>query len=286
MRKLFAWCLLFPMAGFSQQKLHVTLFGGFSNYQGDLQGKSVTFNQANLGLGVGVKYDFTPKIAVRLGFNYGKLEASDKLNDEPLLKARNLSFQSRILEGNLLAEYTFFDLWEKKLSPYVFAGIALFHFDPYAYDTSGNKVHLQPLSTEGQGLAAHPEKKPYKLTQFAIPFGAGIKFRVSDNAVLGYEIGLRKLFTDYLDDVSGRYPDQFALASERGMKAVEMSYRGGELKDGDPNFPAAGVKRGGKAKDWYYFTGLTLTIAINSGQGGFLGGGNGKQRLGCPPPKY
>lgn len=288
MRKLLAWCLLLPLTGLSQQRFHITVFGGFANYQGDLQSKYFTLNQSNLGVGLGVKYDLTPNFALRAGLNYGTIEADDKQN-EPKLQPRNLSFRSRIVEGNLLLEYTLFDLTEKKLSPYAFAGVALFHFNPYANDTLGNKIYLKPLSTEGQGLAQYPDRKPYKLTQFAIPFGAGVKFRISDNTVLGYEIGLRKTFTDYLDDVSTRYVDPFALSTARGLKAVEMSYRGGELKDGDPNYPAEGSLRGGsKYKDWYYFTGLTLTIGLNTGNGDFFGGGRGgrKNRLGCPTPVY
>ncbi len=53
MRKLLVWCLLLPLAGYSQQRLHLTLMGGFSNYQGDLQSKYFTLNQSNLAVGAG-----------------------------------------------------------------------------------------------------------------------------------------------------------------------------------------------------------------------------------------
>lgn len=283
-------CVLLPVLAQAQEtrRLHLTLFGGLTNYQGDLQEKPFTLQQSKLGLGIGLKYDLTPHFAVRGGIQYGSVEASDKKSTDTLRQARNLSFQSRILEGNLMLEYTLFDLENKKISPYAFAGIALYHFDPFAYDTLGNKVFLQPLSTEGQGIPLYADRKPYARTQFAIPFGGGIKFRISDNVVLAYEIGLRKLFTDYLDDVSTRYVDEFTLRSERGDKAVEMSYRGRELKTGDPNYPVEGTLRGNaKVKDWYYFQGLTLTIGIGgSGSGGGFGGGSGKNRLGCPKNVY
>jgi opacity protein-like surface antigen len=285
MRKSALLCLLVPVFSFAQEssRLHLTLFGGVSNYQGDLQGRTFTFNQSNLAIGAGLKYDLTPHIGVRAGIQYGTVEAHDNQNTEAVLRARNLSFESRILEGNLLLEYTLFNMEDKKISPYVFGGIALYHFNPYAFDTLGNKVFLKPLSTEGQGLTAYPERKEYKLTQFAIPFGGGIKFRVSPNVVLGYEIGLRKLFTDHLDDVSGTYVDEFRLFEERGAKAVEMAYRGNQLKDGLP-YPEEGSPRGGaKYKDWYYFQGLTLTIGIGGSGGGF-GGGRGS--IGCPKNVY
>jgi hypothetical protein len=286
MRAFLLLVLFFPLTGISQQRFHVTVFGGLSNYSGDLQGKEFTVEQSNFAFGLGVKYDLTAHWALRSSLTLASVEGDDKLND-PLLQFRNLSFRSKITEGNLLLEYTFMDLENKRLSPYLFAGVAVYHFNPYAFVTLGNKVFLKPLSTEGQGLGQYPDRQPYKLTQFAIPFGGGVKFRINYNTVLSYEIGLRKLYTDYLDDVSTTYVDQFVLAQERGLKAVEMAYRAGELKGGDPTYPVDGTIRGGsRYKDWYYMQGLTLTIGIN-GKGGFGGGRRGgKYGLDCPLPVY
>jgi hypothetical protein len=104
------------------------------------------------------------------------------------------------------------------ITPYVFVGVAVYHFNPYAYDTTGKKVYLQPLSTEGEGLPQYPGRKEYALTQLAIPFGGGIKFRITDRVVLAYEIGMRKLFTDYLDDVSNTYVSETVLLAAKGPK--------------------------------------------------------------------
>jgi hypothetical protein len=152
------------------------------------------------------------------------IEAADGKNMASL-QPRNLSFKSRLYEASLVGEYTFLDMDYKQFSPYVFAGFALFHFSPYAFDTLGHKVFLQPLSTEGQGLAQYPDRKVYQRTQISLPFGGGIKFRVQDNVMLGFEIGMRKLFTDYLDDVSTTYVDEATLLAAKGPKAVEMAYR-------------------------------------------------------------
>lgn len=277
MKKLL-WAVIFmPLASFSQW--HLTAWGGASSYQGDLQSKRLTLDQSHFGFGLGLKYDLTDHWSLRTEINHGTVEASDSRNDAKL-KPRNLSFQTRILEGNLLAEYSFFDLRTKSITPYVFGGVAIFHYNPYAYDTSGNKVYLRPLSTEGQGLAQYPDMKPYRLTQFAIPFGGGIRLRMTENITIGYELGMRKLFTDYLDDVSGRYVDQAVLLQERGPKAVEMAFRGGELKNSTATYPADGTLRGGaKFKDWYYFQGITLSIGLNmKGSGSVRGRGN----VDCP----
>ena len=262
---------------FSSAQLHLNLFGGLANYQGDLQEKPLTFQQANGAFGVGLTYDLSNHFGVRTGLMYGKVAADDKRNKNNVYN-RNLNFESGIFEGNLMLEYNLFDLDEKRFTPYAFAGAAIYKFNPFTHDTLGNKIYLRPLSTEGQGLAAYPDKKPYKLTQFAIPFGGGIKIRLSDNVIIAYEIGLRKLNTDYLDDVSTSYVDETLLLAERGPRAVEISYRGDELKNGDPNYPLAGTLRGGeKQKDWYYFQGIHLSIGLNTGR--LLGN---KSSVDCP----
>ena len=282
MRTLFFLCLFLPVIGFGQQNLHLTLSGGFTSYQGDLQGKYFSLDQSNGGLGFGLKYDLNPHFALRTNFFFTQVGATDAKNDEHL-RFRNLSFNTKIAEGNLVAEYTLFDLDEKKFSPYAFAGLGIYHFNPYAYDTVGNKVYLKPLSTEGQGLSIHPDRKPYSLTQLNIPFGAGVKWRVSDNVVIAYELGFRKLFTDYLDDVSKTYVDQATLLSERGQLAVDMAYRADESGHGDPVYPVDGTIRGGsKYKDWYYTQGITLFIGLNGRDGNGMRATRGRQRLACP----
>lgn len=272
--KILFWLFAFlPFASLAQP-LHITAWGGFSGYQGDLQNKRFTVSQANTAGGIGLKWDLTSHLSLRTNLSLGKVSGDDKTND-PSLRFRNLSFESRITEGNFLVEWAFFDLDQQRFTPYIFVGAAYFHFDPYAFDSSGNKIYLKPLSTEGQGLAQYPNVKPYKLNQFAIPFGGGIRLRVTDNVTLGYELGMRKLFTDYLDDVSGLYVDQFVLAQEKGLKAVEMAFRAGEIKNSNATYPAAGEKRGGSQfKDWYYFHGLTLTIGLNTSGKGFGKNGN------------
>jgi hypothetical protein len=261
MRRLFLLVLVLPNIVSGQW--HVNLFGGISNYSGDLQSKIFTTDQSNGAFGVGLQYDITPHLSALSGINYGKVNAADRFN-KPELQMRNLSFQSQIFEWNLIGEYNVLDISEKRFTPYFFAGIAIFRFNPYAYDTLGNKIYLKPLSTEGEGLSAYPDSKPYHLIQFAIPFGAGIKLRITDNVTIAYEIAFRKLFTDHLDDVSSRYVDQTILLNAKGPKAVEMAYRGNQVKGGNPLYPAAGTLRGGsKYNDWYYFSGIRVSIGLN-----------------------
>jgi hypothetical protein len=261
MKRIFLAGLLFPLITHAQWK--VNLYGGFSNYSGDLQSSYYTTSQANGAFGAGIQYDLTGHFSLLSNLTYGRISAADGYSKKADLRARNLSFESVITEWSILLEYNVLDLRDHRITPYFFGGVALFHFNPYSVDTLGRKVYLRPLSTEGEGLAAYPDRKPYALTQLSIPFGGGIKFRVSDRVTVAYDIGMRKTFTDYLDDVSTTYVDQATLLASRGGEAVEMAYRGNELKDGAA-YPAAGTIRGhSKYKDWYYTSGLRVTIALN-----------------------
>jgi hypothetical protein len=263
----------------SSAQFRVNTFIGTSNYQGDLQASRFTLNQSHAALGLGMSYELTERLLLNGGIVFGKVSADDKNNRRNAL--RNLNFSSKLTEVNLTAEYYFRNLYDHSVSPYVFAGLAVYHFNPYTFDSAGTKYFLKPLSTEGEGFLQG--KKAYNLTQFSIPFGGGVKFALNDKVRLGIEVGLRKLFTDYLDDVSTNYVDQNLLLQNRGAKAVELAFRGGELKNGAA-YPAAGAQRGGSArKDWYYFTGITASFAIggNSGVGGKF-----KSSTGCPAKVY
>jgi opacity protein-like surface antigen len=253
MKRILSLIVLIPVLASAQNQLNLTLSGGFANYYGDLQSKPLTLDQAHGAFGIGLKYDLTNHFAVKGGLFYARLSADDK-NNKASLRPRNLNFHSRVFEFNAMAEYALFSLQERRFTPYAFGGLALFRFNPYTFDSTGTKYFLQPLGTEGQGLSVYPGRKPYKRTGIAIPFGAGLRLRVSEKVTLAYEFSLRKTFTDYLDDVSTTYVDPNVLAAERGAKAVELSYRGGELKNGDPTYPAEGAIRGGaNSRDWYYF---------------------------------
>ena len=148
-------------------------------------------------------------------------------------------------------------------SPYVYGGLAVFHFNPWTYDNSGAKTYLKPLSTEGQGLSQFPKQRPYNLTQFAFAFGGGAKVAITDCINIGIDFSQRKTFTDYLDDVSSMYVDRNVLFQTKGQKAVELAYRGGELPGGQA-YPGHAEQRGTPSEmDWYYFFGLTTEIKLH-----------------------
>lgn len=289
-----AWILILLLSTINTvfaQRFHIGVFGGLAAYNGDLTDKIFPKKVTNGAIGITANYELTDNIMLRAGYTYTVVGGADRYSSKPELVARNLSFESSISEFSLVGEYYLLNLYENRISPYAFAGLALYHFDPYAFNGGTEKIYLKPLSTEGQGLPGYADRKPYSLTQAAIPVGAGVKFAVTDNLHVGLELGLRKLFTDYLDDVSTNYADPNDLLAGRGQLAVDMSYRGDDV--GNPAYPAKGAQRGSaKHKDTYYFTGLHLTYRLggNSGGSGLFGGGGGRKgnrnSTGCPVNVY
>lgn len=277
-------CVLFLHA--KAQPLQVDLYVGAANYQGDIQTKRLSLKESKPAVGLGISYALTNKLNIRGAANYMKVSGRDPQNENAKNVAfRNLSFRSSVLEAQLAFEYNLLDIEERGFTPYVFGGVAVFHFNPYTYDSADNKVFLRSLGTEGQGLSQYPEKKLYSNNQFAIPFGGGIKLALTDKLQVGLELGLRKLFTDYLDDVSGTYADSTILASARGAQAAALSFRGKEISGG-ANYPAEGSQRGNaKNKDWYFTTGLKISYTLGRGTEG-KGVRGRKGKLGCPANVY
>lgn len=253
------------------QNVYVNTYLGVANYYGDLQSKRYTFKQSKPAFGIGLSYDISEKIFIRTAFTISKVSGDDKLN--PQTKVRNLNFTSSIAEAQFAFEYYLRSINENSISPYIFGGIAGYHFNPYTFDSAGTKFFLQPLSTEGQGF--YEDRKPYKLTQFAIPFGVGVKFPLNENILVGIEIGYRKLFTDYLDDVSTTFIDSNILISNRGPKSFELAFRANEAKLGNV-FPLNDIRGGQKFKDWYYLTMFTASFKL------FGNKSSGKSKMGCP----
>jgi len=250
-------------------------------FLGDLgghAGKGTTFikdyNMNTTKLAFGAFYATYPTqwLGFRISATYGSIEGDDgnitpKGGDEETRLARHLDFRSKIIEGTIMAEvYPTVFLEEEpddvtaRLRPYGVIGLGLFHFNPQgSYRNQYGDVSwvdLQPLHTEGQGFPEYPDRKPYKLTQMNIPIGVGIKYFLSENLNLSFEIVHRKTFTDYIDDVSTRYvdPTLFAkyLSPSQAAIAVAMSNKSAQ----GYNTPGYGTnaKRGDPTQNDAYFT--------------------------------
>src|ERR1700733_4969164 len=161
MKKYFLLLFFLPLFA-NAQNFHFSARLGLDNYQGDLKAKSFSLSQAKMMLSLGARYDLSEHVTATSYISFGGLHADDKKGNS-IMQMRNLNFRSKLLDWELSAQYNLFSLNDRWWTPYIFAGIGFFHFNPYTRDTAGNKVFLKPLSTEGEGF--EPGIKNYKLTQ-------------------------------------------------------------------------------------------------------------------------
>ena len=232
-------------------KLEIGLGIGPMFFLGDLGGsagvgktfvKDLDFPLTKLNKGVYINYYATEWFGFRLAGNLGYVEgddaqAPDKGGAELDRKYRNLNFRSKISEAYAAIEIypTVFlekyDGLQGKLRPYFVGGVGMYHFNPEVRDVDGRWVKTAPLRLEGQGFPEYPDSKPYKLTQMNVLMGGGIKYYLKESMYIGFEILHRKLFTDYVDDVSHNYyvdPITFDrnLAPDAAVMARQLYYRG------------------------------------------------------------
>ncbi len=240
------------------QEWQAEVMVGTAAYNGDLAQRSVSFNTMKPAVSLNFKREFY-YLAVRAGLGWAQLSGDDRHSTDEGRRSRNLNFKTNILEASLVAEVNLAAPDMYFSYPYIFAGIGMFHFNPYTKDDQQKKYFLRPLSTEGQGLAEYPDRKKYNLTEVCIPFGAGWKVNLGKDFALAYELGYRLIFTDYLDDVSREYVSAKVLAAQRGPKAAELAMRATPVPSSH-FLPSEGDIRGNpKENDGYFVNGFKLT---------------------------
>ncbi len=263
---LLSFCILLSSASINAQNIEAGFFLGASNYQGDLQPTHFLFGESKVAYGGFVKYPILEYLTVRASITKGTISGEDlNSNVGSGRRRRNLNFRSIILDFGLQAEFhplTIIYGEKKTFSPYLMAGINGFTFNPEAFYID-RFYALAPLGTEGQFLEGSGVS-PYKRFQVSIPAGIGIELKVSDYNTIGLEFGIRKTFTDYLDDVSGSYPDLNKLA-ELDPLAATLSFRKVDAEGELLPFSPEGSQRGNPdANDLYYFFGVNFGFNISN----------------------
>ena len=232
------------------------ILGGTGFYIGDLN--NTHFNNIRAAGGITFRKNFDRRFSFKSSVLYTNVYADDANSSDDINKNRNLHFKSDIIELSGQVEFNFLPYETGNalypFTPFVFTGVSLFNLNPRAEASDGQWYALQELGTEGQGTTAFPNRKKYALTQLSIPFGGGFKIGVSDDVNIIIEYGLRKTFTDYIDDVSTTYA---GLPSEFDNVTIELSDRS---LDGPQQ---AGIARGDETnKDRYSFAGFTLSLRL------------------------
>lgn len=240
--------LLVPFCGFAQlddhfserDKTHkknvpdtrsteIGVFGGVSYYNGEVNPAS-QFNPAitDWAAGILLRRNVSSRWCVRLNGMYGNFKGNDNIGTSPNQLNRGLAFQSKVYEVSGMVEFNFIPYCVANdiiyFTPYLFWGLGGFHFNTVSLSSDGTTgVELATQKTEGVS---------YSKTSMCMPFGIGLKPKLSNRFLLGIEWGMRKTWTDYIDDVSTVYP-------------------------------TSGKQRGNsQTKDFYSFAGISLTVRL------------------------
>jgi hypothetical protein len=236
----------------AQRSDEIGIMLGGSYYIGELNPTRHFSSLTRPAGGIAYRHNFNMRFAVAGTAYFGSVQGIDARSSSFEQQQRNLSFRSNVYELAARGEFNFIEYKigddRHQFTPFMFLGIGLFNFNPKA--SFGNQwVALQPLHTEGQ-------KKAYSKVQLSIPFGAGVRINLAKRIGLLAEWGMRKTFTDYIDDVSTVYANPADLA-EYGALSAAVADRSNV---GASNI---GRQRGNpRNKDWYSFAGLTLTFQL------------------------
>jgi hypothetical protein len=239
---------------------------GAAHYFGDINTRA-SVNRPKPAIGLFFRKQFGNYVGLRLAGHYAQLGYSDTYSKNSYQQKRNLSFNTNIWEIAAMGDFNFFKFLPNNpnylFTPYITLGVGVFTYDPYAF-LDGKKEFLRPLGTEGQTIG-YKGRKQYSTMAVCIPFGAGIKYNITDKLNVSFEISHRYTFTDYLDDVSTTYIgiNRFPITGT-GPTARLLQDRSYEI---DPNnmIGAEGRQRGtSKQKDQYMIVELGISFNIST----------------------
>ncbi len=253
---------------------------GATNFIGELGGAnrlgSETFSLRDFDfpavrptLGGGASYQILNWASLKTNLVVGYMRGRDKWTNYESREKRNIDFRTILVEVseqfevyltkskqsrtfyNLRSARKGFNFYNFPFTTYLFGGVGLFYFNPQGRDKDGQWQYVLPFHTEGQGLV--PTRKSIKQIQICIPLGIGFKYPIGGGYSVGMEYGLRKTFTDYIDDVSMTYFDYKYLKQNYGEEAVSLA------NPTDLIYLVPGEQRGDpRDKDAYMFALITI----------------------------
>ncbi len=234
--KRFFLFLLISVPVVAQVKIAAINFGaGTSHYFGDLSPLE------NMGVGFlatpsfhlhgGYTQVHSPRFESTLDFSILRIIGDDFTYASYNYSAyrnqllRNLHFRNDVKELSWRARYSFkpnevqSHFHRPRFNGYATLGIGFIGHNPETrlpaeIDRSRNWVYLRDKYTSGQNLF----EKTYGLVQVVIPFGMGMRYKLSRHWDVNIESVLRISSTDYLDDVANsKYLPQSLITSEEAF---------------------------------------------------------------------
>lgn len=250
-----AFLITFINPAFSQKYGEAGLFVGGSYFMGDVY--STVPEDLGLALGVSYRRNLNSRWAIRFDAKRLEFSGSDENSDDNFEIQRNQSFTNIAYSFGANIEFNFLNFKPYKpqsyfqnadvFTPFVSFGLSILTHNPKT-TLAGNEYELRPLMTEGVS---------YSSVTVGLPMGFGFKFRLSDRFQMALIGELTPTFTDYLDDVSTKYPDDPNSLSKTGR---DLSNR--TLVAQGPEGSSWGTQRGNEINnDW--LSSVVLSVSYN-----------------------
>lgn len=189
-KQVLTWsCILLSFALQAQitQRSELGFGLGMFTYTGDLK-RTYSLTASRPAATAFYRANISKVISFKTALTGGKLAATDNRQPiDPFAEQRDASFNIFLLEGSATFEYHFLDWRDDKrrlrFTPFLFAGLSMFGISGVENKTS-----------------------EYSNVQMAIPFGGGMKYVLNPKWYIAFEVGIRKTFFDYLDNISDENP--------------------------------------------------------------------------------
>jgi opacity protein-like surface antigen len=229
--------LLLPLTSFSQRwklrRTEVIVGLGGTDYNGDIEKRSgfpgfktIDLSYIRPNIGIGGRYRLTERQSIKGNLTFAYLEGSDEGTANE--GSRDFAFITSLYEFNLQYEYSLIPennpvnyslgkLWDglrsnnANLNTYLFAGLGGSYFKP-----------VPKANMEG-----HEDFTENKNLSLVLPVGAGIKYPITRNIFLGFEIGRRFTTTDYIDGYTSEYsnwPDSYYFSQLNVVLKIDTYY--------------------------------------------------------------
>ncbi len=246
---------LFIILSFSAaaQKVELGIHAGLANYTGDLA-QSMVMGETKYSGGIFARVNLNNTWALTAIGTQLRIGGSDE--NFSYNKPRNIKFRTDITEFAGLVEFNYFKYGtgvnDKRFSPYVYWGLGAAFFNPQGM-YNNQWYDLRQYQTEG---------KAYSGVAVVMPMGIGVKWMPNKKMSLEGSIGLRKTYTDYLDDVSNTYVDPAKQLNEKGVVGAALADPSYLINEG-AFLNKEGYQRGNPDfNDFYFVANISVTYRI------------------------
>jgi hypothetical protein len=203
---------------------------------------------SNFGYNLYVLQPISKSFNVRFNFFLGEVR------DEERSLERNLNYESDLRAASIQMEYNFDALLpeNRTISPFITIGIEAIEFNPktdleanggetYNYWTDGSiRSRAENSATAEQAIiiqrdyvyetdireAGYNNSKTYTERTLAVPLGAGIDFKLTDQVNFRFESVFHLTFSDYIDGVTRKTKPNFLGTKPANGKNDHLFYNG------------------------------------------------------------